>query len=158
MLVKDIMTIDVIAVHPETTISKVASLLFYNNLTGMPVVDEDNKVIGIVTEYDLISPELGLHIPTYIKLLKNVGGVDKDYKDLKKEIEKLAQASVKEVMTRDVITVTPDTTISSLVDIIMEHHINPIPVVDKEGRLVGIVSRADLVKLLKEIPLIEKGE
>ena len=140
------MTIDVIAVTPETKISRVATLLFDNNLTGMPVVDESNKVVGIVTEYDLMTPG--------IDFIKSAPQKKNDAREIKAEVDNLLTGIVGSIMTREVEVVTMDTDLSTLTELITSKRINPVPVVDDEGKLVGIISRSDLVKLLKETDLL----
>jgi len=155
MQVKDIMTTNVISLSPDMSIDRAAAVLFDNNLTGAPVLSFDNKLIGIVTEYDFISPDLKIHIPTYIKLLKSLELVKKDReaKPLQQELEKIKNTKVEDIMTRDVITVSPEGSIEDLIDLIIKNRINPVPVLDEQKKLVGIVSRADLVKILKNISL-----
>lgn len=154
MKVANIMTKEVISVNPKTRIDHVATLLFDNNLTGMPVVDDTKKVVGVVTEYDFMNPKLKLHIPTYINFLSSLKMIKGyDVSEYKKTARQLVQATVDEIMTKEVITVHPETDVATVVELITSHRINPIPVVDDENVLVGIVSRADLVKLLKESSL-----
>lgn len=152
MKVKDIMTSNVISLSPEMSIERAAAVLFDNNLSGAPVLDKNNNLVGIVTEYDFISPDLKIHIPTYIKLLKTIDLVKKDPKAklLQANLEKIKNTKVKDIMTKDVITIDPESELDSLIKLIIDNRINPVPVVGEEGDLLGIVSRADLVKLLKK--------
>lgn len=93
---------------------------------------------------------LEVHIPTYVKLLEvlKFGSRDEN-KEVSKKYDELMQLTVDQIMTHDVITVTPEDSISHLVGLITAHRINPVPVVNKSKEIVGIVSRADLLKLLK---------
>jgi CBS domain-containing protein len=145
--VSEIMTREVITVSPETPIHEVARLIFDRNLTGMPVVDGEGKVVGIITEYDLMSRSEHIHLPTYMNLLGQLGGGNKQ---IAGAIEKIQHLEAKDVMTAEVVTVTPYLEVEKAADIFASQHINPLPVVE-EGRLVGIVSRADIVKLFKKI-------
>lgn len=111
----DIMTTSVITTTPEATAIEVASLLAENHISGMPVVDEEGNLVGIMTEADL-------------------PGVAPD------------QAFVKELMTRQVIWVTPDTLVPEVAGLMARHRIKRVPVVDEQGKVVGIVSRADVVE------------
>lgn len=147
MQVKDIMTKKVITVKPDTPIYEVARLLFEQNLTGMPVIDESKKVVGIITEYDLMSRERHIHIPTFLDLMKEFKV--RDTHQIKKRIKAITQLQVKELMTQEVVRVSPDTEISQAAKIFADQHINPLPVVNETGQLVGIVSRADIVKLFE---------
>ncbi len=149
------MTKRVITVNFDTPISAVAELLFDGNLTGVPVVDEQNYVIGIVTEYDLVSKHEHLHIPTYTKLLTQLRASKNDT-NTKRQIESVQALQVGDIMTRSVVTLREDEDISRAADIFSEQRINPLPVLNSEQKLVGIVSRADLVKLLKHQENINK--
>ncbi len=149
MTVDHIMTKKVITISPETPLNEVAALLFDRNLTGVPVIDSEQKVVGIITEYDLMSPQFKIHIPTFITFLDSLAKHDSESSEYKSQVEKFSQVKARDLMTRDVIVVHPDTSIRALVEAITTHRINPVPVVDAAGTLVGIVSRADLVRLLK---------
>lgn len=149
MTVDHIMTRKVISVTPDTPLNEVAGLLFDKHVTGVPVVDPQNKVVGIITEYDLMSPQFKIHIPTFVTFLESLSKHDSDSFEYKDQVEKFSHVRARDIMTREVITVHPETSISTLVETITSKRINPVPVVDAVGKLVGIVSRADLVKLLK---------
>ena len=147
MQVKDIMTKKVITVKTNTPVYEVARLIFEEHLTGMPVVDENNQVLGIITEFDLMSREKHIHIPTFLDLIKEFKIKDKgSVKDKLKEISKLEASHL---MTSPVVTISPETEIKDTAKIFAEKHINPLPVVDKNNQLVGIFSRADIVKLFQ---------
>ncbi len=150
MKIKDIMTTNVISLSPEMSIGRAAAVLFDNNLSGAPVLDKNGSLIGIVTEYDFISPDLKIHIPTYIKLISTLELVKKDLKvkPLQAELEKIKNTKVKDIMTKDVITISPNSDVNSLISLIVKNRINPVPVVNEKGSLLGIVSRADIVKIL----------
>lgn len=147
MLVKQIMTHTVITASPNDRIKDIASLLYRRNLSGVPVVDKDDKVIGIVTEYDFINPELGVHIPTYVDFLQALE-ID-TIGEMAETAKVLQEATIDQIMTREVMTVQPTTDVKEVVRLITSHRINPVPVVDSHNKLVGIISRADLVKVLE---------
>ncbi|MCX7623957.1 MAG: CBS domain-containing protein [Thermomicrobium sp.] len=110
---REIMTSDVIAVKPDTSVDEVARLLIQHRITGVPVVDDEQRVIGIVSEFDLIAKR---------------GRVAAD------------------VMSRDVLAVSEDTPAETIADLIVQQRVRRVPVL-REGRLVGLVTRADLVRL-----------
>jgi CBS domain-containing protein len=152
MRVAEIMTKEVITVQDDTPLMKVAELLFDRSLNGVPVIDKKRHVIGIITEYDLLSREEHIHIPSYVKLLSEFKIVDRK-NDVHRELNKVYHVHAKDLMTVPVVTIAPDTEVAEAARIFSEQRINPLPVVDREGRLVGIVSRADIVKLFKKITL-----
>ena len=145
MLVSDIMTKKVTSVGLETSIKEIARLLIKNDFKGVPVVDENKKVVGIITECDLILQNANLHLPTFIQILDGVIALGQ--KETEEELRRMTGAVAKEVMSQPPICVTSDSSVEELANIMWEKKINPVPVVD-EGRLVGIVSRADIVKLI----------
>lgn len=150
MTVRDIMTHDVINVQPDTPVSQIAELLFDKGLTGVPVVDAENHVQGIITEYDLVSRGEHIHIPTYMKLLAQFKAAG-DKSAVRHEINKVQSLRASDIMTHPVVTIGPDTEVAEAARIFADEHINPLPVVDTSGVLAGIVSRADIVKLFKTL-------
>ncbi|MCD5410771.1 MAG: CBS domain-containing protein [Clostridiales bacterium] len=144
MLVKDIMTTNVISVKKEQKIENAVKILMDNNFSGMPVVDVENKVIGVITEGDLIYRSKKLRIPTFFTILDSYIFLE-SMKNLEKQIKKMVGYRVEDVMTVDVITVTEDTTVEEIATIMTRKKINRVPVV-KEGVLVGVVSRRDIIK------------
>uniref|UniRef100_A0A7C2BGR9 CBS domain-containing protein n=1 Tax=Thermomicrobium roseum TaxID=500 RepID=A0A7C2BGR9_THERO len=110
---REIMTSNVIAVHPDTTLDEIAQTLVAHRITGVPVVDDDGRVLGIVSEFDLIAKR---------------------------------GRTAADVMTRDVIAVTENTPAETIADLIVQQRVRRVPVL-REGRLVGIITRADLVRL-----------
>lgn len=141
MIAKDVMTAKVISVGPDTTVTDIAKLLVENRISAVPVVDEDQRVMGIVSEGDLMHrPESGTEKrrgPWWLTLLATPG-------DLAAEYSKSHGVRASDVMTRTVITVLEDMPIAEIAKILEEHYIKRVPVV-RDGRLVGIVSRANLL-------------
>ncbi len=147
MKVKNIMTRKVIAVDQETKIIEIARLLSENKLTGLPVIEKNKQVVGIITEADLITRDTRIHIPSYVKFLDKFVYIKKG-KDVKmsEQCKKIINVNAKDLMTKNPICVSPELPIKKLAEVFTKERINPIPVV-KNNKLVGIVSRSDLVKL-----------
>ncbi|GAB4539522.1 MAG: CBS domain-containing protein [Thermodesulfovibrionia bacterium] len=139
---KDIMTRDVITIRPDATVEELARLLIEHKISGVPVIDESDRLIGIVTENDLIRQNKRLHIPTIIRLFDAyiVLGSGR----MEDEIKRMVATTVGEICTRDVITVNEDATIEEIATIMSERNVHLIPVL-KDGRLVGIIGKADVV-------------
>jgi len=146
MKVSEIMTKKVITFKPETSIYEMANLLYKNGITGAPVVNDKNEVIGIVTESDLVFQEAKIHLPKYIQILDSFIYLENPQK-IESELGKILGMTASELMTRRVFTIHPGASVEEAATMIKEKHINPIPVV-KNKKLVGIISRADIVKLL----------
>ncbi|ADL13590.1 CBS domain-containing protein [Acetohalobium arabaticum] len=148
MLAEDIMTEDVITVNQDDTIKDVARLLSDNEISGLPVINDDGEVVGIITEQDLIIRDKKLHFPDYIYLLDSIIYLE-SLREFEEEFKKMIGTQVEEVMTEEVITVNQETPTDEIVELMLEHKINRVPVIDN-GELVGIISRGDLVKLLAD--------
>lgn len=150
MTVKDIMTKDVVCVSPETPVSMVARILYDRNFTGVPVVDANHEIVGIVTEFDLMSEEGSIHIPTFINLLSSTNVQGMSGKQVDRQLASIRETKVRDIMTKDVITISEETDIPTVARLFTGKRINPIPVVDIHNRVVGIVGRADIVKLFND--------
>ncbi len=139
---KDIMTKDVITVKPESTVEELARLLIKHRFSGVPVVDDVKRLIGIVTEHDLISQNKRLHIPTIIRLFDAyiVLGSEK----MEGEIKKMAAAIVGDICTKKVVSITEETTVEEIATIMSEQKIHLLPVL-RDGIVVGIVGKVDVV-------------
>lgn len=140
MQAKDVMTSPVITVTPDTTVSEVASLLLKHRISGVPVVDEAGKVVGIVTEGDLLHREEShteRHRPRWLEMFVDRGG-------LAAEFVKSHARHVRDVMTRDVVGVAPDTDLAEVAELMERRRIKRVPVL-QDGRPIGIISRANLL-------------
>jgi CBS domain-containing protein len=145
MIATDIMTLDVAAVRPDSTIYQVAELMVNRRISGVPVLADDDKVIGIVTEADLLHrPELERRARDYPGwLLRFLCGPE----GLAVRYIKSFGMHASEIMTSPAIVVDGDTPIGEIARILEEKKIKRVPVVHLE-RLIGIVSRADLMRCI----------
>ena len=136
MRARDVMTVNVVSVSPDSPIREVVRLLLKYRISGMPVLDDALKVVGIVSEGDLLRPEGS---PTrrswWLEALSSGRTVS---------YEKAQGRTAGEVMTRDVITVGPEAPLEEIAALLERHHIKRVPVVE-DGKLAGIVSRANLL-------------
>lgn len=148
--VKDIMTKEVVSVYPETALTEVAKIIAERAFDGVPVVDKNNKLVGILTEYDLISKGSAVYLPTFQLILQNIKVYNKDKSRFQKEFNEVSMLKVKDVMNPDPLTFTGDATFEEVVTAFRDHHrVNPIPIVDKENKVIGVVSRFDVLKPLR---------
>jgi CBS domain-containing protein len=139
----DIMTKPVITVTPETKIAEAARLMLQHRISGLPVVDDSGRVVGIVTEGDLLRrSEIGTERqrPRWVELLIGPGRLARDYIDANAR-------TAGEVMSDRIASVTPEEALPDVVRLMERRHVKRVPVID-DGRLVGIVSRANLVRAL----------
>ena len=147
LYVRDIMTANPVTVGPEDSVVYAARILFERHFNGLPVVNEQKEVTGILTEYDLISRGGDLHMSTLINVLGNLDTYKKDNSLVKDELKRLLILKVKDVMNMEPLIVQEDAAIKEVAEIFAKHHrVNPVPVLDKNKKLVGVVSRFDLVK------------
>jgi CBS domain-containing protein len=146
MLVKDLMTEKVVTVRPFTLISEVADIMHKNGFTGLPVVNDDNVVMGVISEQDFITGKTDIYLPTYIKLLANMDYVQGAQKELPHVVDQIVKATARDVMNQEVPYVRPDTTLEQVAELFASKDINPIPVTDNSNHLLGIISRGDLIK------------
>ena len=142
----DIMTPKVITVTPATSVEELAKILTAFNLSGLPVVDDDGSIVGVVTESDLIDQNKKIHIPTVVTILDSFLYLESPDK-MKKEMKKMAGCTVADICTREVVTVTPDCSLEEIATIMAEQHIHTLPVVSA-GKLLGIIGKKDIIKTL----------
>lgn len=146
MKAKEIMSTDVVTIQKEATVEEIARILTEHHISGVPVVDEERHLIGIVTEGDLLHQETAPRLPGVLSILGAFiyfNGVER----YKKDFEKLAATKASEIMTTDVITIHEDMEIHDIAALFVDKGINRVPVL-RNKKLVGIISRADVIKTL----------
>ncbi|WP_127009918.1 CBS domain-containing protein [Veillonella sp. CHU110] len=149
MILQEIMNKYPITVGKEEQLTEVAKLMVKHNLTAISVVDDNNKLIGIISEGDLLYKKVRPHAPHYINILgANIyyGGIG----EYDAQFKKLVATKVEEIMTTEVITAYADAEVEVTVGAMVEKHLKNLPVVDDAYHLVGMVSRHDIMKLIAE--------
>jgi CBS domain-containing protein len=144
MQARDVMVCPVITVGRSATVRNVAKILLESRISAVPVVDNVGKVVGIVTESDLMHrTEAGTERPYswWIHFLAGDATIAANY-------VKSHATTVEDVMKSDVVTATPETPLREIAALLEENHIRRVPIVNKDGSLVGIVSRANLIQAL----------
>jgi CBS domain-containing protein len=146
----EIMTSPVITVGPEERISDVMDILAANNISGVPVVDDNEKVIGIVCEADIVKFSSRTHVIPLIRGSKWLSPYTEigDIASFRKGFEVLKHSQVKDVMLSRVITAQEDTSGGEIARMMTRRNVNRVPVVDAEGKIKGIITRSNLVKYL----------
>ena len=145
-LVADIMVRDVLTVTPDLGVKEFAELLRERHIGGAPVVDDGGRLVGIVTEGDLMALDADLHFPHYIQFLDSVIYLE-SAKKFEERLRRAVAATVADIMTSNVRTVRPDDPVRKVATLMSEHRFDRVPVVDG-GRVVGIVGRHDVLKVL----------
>lgn len=143
---KDIMAKDVVTLDKEMGVKEVAQLLLEKDIGGAPVVDDEGRVIGIVTEGDLIMEDVKLHFPTFIHLLSGIIYLE-SLKNFEEKLRKAVGVKVEDIMTKKVYTVDEKASLEDIATLMIERGISRLPVLSQD-RLVGIVTRRDIVKFL----------
>jgi len=144
--VKDIMTRELITVSPETEVVHATKLLLENRINGVPVTDETGKLVGILCQSDLIAQQKKLPIPSFFTLLNGLIPIT-SMKQIEKQVQKITAATVAQAMTKNPVTVQPDTEIEEVASLMVDNNFHTIPVMD-EGQLVGIVGKEDILRTL----------
>lgn len=142
-LAKEIMNRDVITVKADVDLHEAGRMLIKHRISGMPVVDDENRIIGIITDADLLTMA-GIprgHVFNDVVMKYVLSKPVPQHRDGKK---------VKDIMSTHVITVDPDTTVKKIASILDGKRIKRVPVVDDENRLLGIVSRGDIIRIVCE--------
>lgn len=146
MYVSDAMTQAVITAKPSMSIDETARLMVENRISGLPVIDEHDKLCGILTEGDLLRrAEIGteLTVSRWKALLMGPARLAEQY-------TRAHARKVQDVMTREVVTIAPSAPLADVVALMQTRDIKRLPVIE-QGRLVGIISRADLMKALERL-------
>lgn len=141
MKVRDVMTHSVLSVRREAPLKEVALVLVDHRISGVPVVDVDGAVLGVVSEADLLMKERGADAVRHRPLARFLG----ESRESRSQLAKLAAVTAGEAMTAPAVTIESGRRISEAAALMIARRVNRLPVVD-DGRLVGIVTRADLVR------------
>lgn len=148
IFVKDIMTRKVISVLPETPVLDAARIISDHNFDGIPVADRDGRLVGIVTEYDLITKTSSVNASFLQRILYEIRNQDEKKLDEEKE-DGLSHMQVGDIMNKEPLFLKEDATFEEVISSFVTHHrVNPIPIIDNENKLVGIVSRFDILRPL----------
>ena len=145
-LVADVMVTDVVTVKPSMGVKEFAGLLREKGIGGMPVVNDEDELIGIVTEGDLMALDADLHFPHYIQFLDSLIYIEST-KKFEERLKKAVAATVGDIMTPDVHSVRPDDPLRKAATLMANHGFDRVPV-EKDGKVVGIVGRHDVLKAL----------
>ena len=141
MKIKEVMTRDVTSISPQISAKEALDLLLKMEISGLPVIDEKNKLVGMFTEKDILRNVL----PSYIE---KVGRFvyEENPKLIGKKFQYLKDLSVSKLMCKDVVTVDENTSLCEVARLMLTQKVRRIPVLDKEKKVVGIVAREDIIR------------
>jgi CBS domain-containing protein len=144
-LVRTVMTTDVLTFHPEDPVADAYERLVERGVDGAPVIDDDDRVVGMLTTDDLLVQETKLHYPTVVSLFGAYLELPSAHRRFEEELRKAVGAQVGDVMTTRVSTCAPDDTLERVATLMHEHEVSRVPVTSG-GKLVGIVARGDILR------------
>ena len=143
---RDIMETNIISLSPDTEIPKAVKILLKNHINGVPVVDTNGELIGILCQSDLIFQQKEMPIPPIFAILDSIFPLSSS-KSLDEQFQKMAATKVDQSMVKKVTTVAPDTPVSEIASLMVEKHFHTIPVVEGK-KLLGIIGKEDVLKTL----------
>ncbi len=147
--VAQIMRTSVPTVSPDDSIPVIAKMLAENQLPGVPVIEND-RIIGIITESDIISREADVDVPTPVPFLDAIFMADAG-PDFEDELRRVLAINARQLMSAPVYNIKSPATLTQVATLMVDRHINIVPVVDDHLNLVGIVSRADIVRVISRL-------
>lgn len=143
---RDIMTKDVVTVNKSQPISDLSKLFIENHFNGVPVLDDAEKVIGVVTQGDLIEQNKNLHIPTVIALFDAVLFLESE-KKFEADVKKLTGSKIEDIYHKNPVTVSLDTDLNEITTLMAEKDVHTLPVLDGD-KLVGIIGKRDVIRAM----------
>ena len=143
---KDIMAKELISVTPETPVTEAAKILLEKRINGLPVLNEEGQLVGIICQSDLVAQQKRFPIPSVFNLLDGLIPISSP-KTLEKEMKKIAASRVAEAMSPNPVTVSPEATLEDIATLMVTKSFHTLPVVD-QGKLVGIIGKEDVLRTL----------
>jgi len=147
---RDIMTTKVLTVSPETSISDLSKTLENRKIGGLPVVDKDGRLVGVITQSDLVERARDLELPPAINIL-DLHIYLQIPSHLIQRVEKMLGTTVGDCMSPNPVTVAPDTPVSQIAGLMAKQKVHTIPVLDG-GKIVGVIGKMDLVRAMAREP------
>lgn len=143
MKVKEIMNSEVISLNPEDNAKEALNILFKRQISGLPVIDAQAKLVGMFTEKDILAYTLPSYIETVGRFI-----YEENPKSVKRKFMELDKIKVMQIMRKDVVTLTEDTTLCEVARVMLTQKVRRIVVVDIAGKVTGIVARYDVLRAL----------
>ena len=145
--VADVMSHNPILVSPQTLLKEAIQILAEKRISGLPVIDDAGKLVGIISETDLMWQETGVTPPAYIMILdsviylQNPGTYERD-------LHKALGQTVGEVMSKNPVTISPDKPLREAAKLIQDNKVQRLPVLDNVGKVIGILTRGDIIRAM----------
>lgn len=148
--VADVMTPDPISVRPNTAIQEAIQLLANKSIGALPVLDDSDKLVGILSESDLMWREAGVETPPYFMFLDSIIYL-KNPARYEKEVHKALGPIVSEVMSENPFTIAPERPVRDAAQIMHHKKVHQLVVVDGAGKTIGILSQGDIIRAMAEV-------
>ena len=150
--IKDIMTKKVVSVSPETPFRQAAFIMAKNRFHGIPVIDDNGILAGIITEIDFFTKDVAnIYLPSFSEILEKTKIIRTLSYKQKKDVDKLLKAKAKDIMTGECLFIFSDADIKEGAKIIINKQVFTLPVVDRKNKVVGIVTATDIIAYLYAI-------
>ncbi len=145
MKASEVMTRSVVTVREDDSIRDVASEIVDCRVSGFPVVNDQHRVVGIITEGDLLRRLREVQMPVFMDILGGLVPL-RSLSSVEEELAEVTGTQVRDLMSHPVVTVKEDADVREVANLLVSRNIKRVPVVDEDGRLVGIISRSDIVR------------
>lgn len=144
---RDIMTKDPLTISPDARIADAVKILLEKHFNGLPVVDDDGGLVGVICQSDLVAQQQKLDIPSFFTILDGFVSLPGQWKKAEHSFLKMNALTVKEAMTESPVTATPDTPLEELASLMVKAKFYSLPIVE-DGRVVGIIGKEDILRTL----------
>ncbi len=153
MKARELMSSPAITVGPEVKIQEVARMMREAQISGVPVVDDDGTLLGVITELQLIERSAPVKQPRYLAVLSGMIPVSLDeYREYRDQVKLVLATDAEELMDDDAAAVGPETELDAILAIMSEPEVTMLPVIEFE-KVIGVVTRTDLVRVLERLEM-----
>jgi CBS domain-containing protein len=149
MIAKNVMNRNVVSIKPNDTLRDAVILMVKHSISGLPVIDEDKNIVGIISQSDVLRHGKRPFILETVDLLE-ILLYEQSPENYEKELKIALDLKIKDVMTKDIITVLESTPAGKIAHLMISNKINRVPVI-RDGKLVGIIGREDIIKAIAKI-------
>lgn len=143
---KDIMTTNTVTLRPDADVSEAVRLMLENKINGLPVVDADGRLVGVICQSDLIAQQKKIALPSFFTLLDGLFPISAT-EQLDREVSKMTALTVDKAMTSEPVSVDASTPLDEIATLMVEKKLYTLPVLEN-GRVVGVVGKEDVLRTL----------
>lgn len=158
MQARELMSSPAITVGPDAKVQDVARTMREAHISGVPVVDADETLLGVITELSLIERSAPVKQPRYLSILSGVIPVNlEEYREYREQVKLVLATNAEELMDEDPPTVGPDAELDTILNMMREPEETMLPVVEN-GKVIGVITRTDLVRVLEQLEMASDEE